>query len=287
MLGVARRPRRPDRDALLARIDPLAAEHQRAHAKTAFVQIGDKIADDIGDHLLDRFGGRDRLDEPPRDKRHLERHDGDDRLGHMASSLVEPLDGAAPEPARERSARHGIKVCDALNPEARRRGQRLRREPERTKRQRRKRLRFLPFRQNQCRRVAKARERVRGAGGSGDRDTRGETESAQERHKPRGEARLAAEEMRRAGKVEPEPVARSDRGIGLGYGGMLVAEVQEMLARYGYDIEPTGDFEEKTMFVVTAFQRHFRPARVDGRIDQSTITTLERLLAALPENQAA
>jgi N-acetylmuramoyl-L-alanine amidase len=33
--------------------------------------------------------------------------------------------------------------------------------------------------------------------------------------------------------------------------------------------------------VVRAFQRHFRPARVDGRIDQSTIVTLERLLAAL------
>lgn len=86
--------------------------------------------------------------------------------------------------------------------------------------------------------------------------------------------------------VEPEPIARSDRGIGIGYGGALVAEVQEMLARYGYDIEPNGDFEEKTLFVVTAFQRHFRPARVDGRLDQSTITTLERLLAALPANQA-
>jgi N-acetylmuramoyl-L-alanine amidase len=36
--------------------------------------------------------------------------------------------------------------------------------------------------------------------------------------------------------------------------------------------------------VVKAFQRHFRPERVDGRIDQSTITTLERLLAALPES---
>lgn len=85
--------------------------------------------------------------------------------------------------------------------------------------------------------------------------------------------------------VEPEPIARSDRGIGMGYGGALVAEVQSMLARYGYDVEATGDFEEKTAFVVTAFQRHFRPARADGRLDQSTITTLERLLAALPSSQ--
>ena len=47
--------------------------------------------------------------------------------------------------------------------------------------------------------------------------------------------------------------------------------------QYGYGIEATGGFDPKTEFVVTAFQRHFRPERVDGRIDQSTITTLERL----------
>jgi N-acetylmuramoyl-L-alanine amidase len=33
--------------------------------------------------------------------------------------------------------------------------------------------------------------------------------------------------------------------------------------------------------VVTAFQRHFRPALVDGVVDRSTGTTLDRLLAAL------
>ncbi len=82
--------------------------------------------------------------------------------------------------------------------------------------------------------------------------------------------------------VEPEPITPGDRGIGMGHGGQLIAEVQELFVRYGYGLEPTGDFEETTDFVVRAFQRHFRPARVDGRIDQSTITTLERLLASLP-----
>jgi N-acetylmuramoyl-L-alanine amidase len=62
----------------------------------------------------------------------------------------------------------------------------------------------------------------------------------------------------------------------------LIAEVQTLLRRYGYDIKPTGVADGRTEFVVTAFQRHFRPARVDGRLDQSTITTLERLIAALP-----
>jgi N-acetylmuramoyl-L-alanine amidase len=34
--------------------------------------------------------------------------------------------------------------------------------------------------------------------------------------------------------------------------------------------------------VVTAFQRHFRPERVDGIADRSTLTTLHALLASLP-----
>jgi len=34
--------------------------------------------------------------------------------------------------------------------------------------------------------------------------------------------------------------------------------------------------------VVTAFQRHFRPARVDGIADHSTLRTLERLLSSRP-----
>jgi N-acetylmuramoyl-L-alanine amidase len=36
------------------------------------------------------------------------------------------------------------------------------------------------------------------------------------------------------------------------------------------------------MEVVTAFQRHFRPARVDGIADRSTLATLESLLVSLP-----
>ena len=83
--------------------------------------------------------------------------------------------------------------------------------------------------------------------------------------------------------VAPEPLNRADPGIASDAAGPLVAAVQSLLARYGYGIEATGGFDPKTEFVVTAFQRHFRPERVDGRIDQSTVTTLERLIAALPE----
>jgi N-acetylmuramoyl-L-alanine amidase len=86
--------------------------------------------------------------------------------------------------------------------------------------------------------------------------------------------------------VEPEPVNPPDPGIAVDAAGPLVAEVQTLLRSYGYDIEPTGGFDPKTEFMVTAFQRHFRPQRIDGRIDQSTITTLERLCAALPKGAA-
>ena len=81
--------------------------------------------------------------------------------------------------------------------------------------------------------------------------------------------------------VAPVPVNWADAGIARDATGPLVAAVQTRLAKYGYGIEVTGGFDPRTEFVVRAFQRHFRPERVDGRIDQSTITTLERLRAAL------
>jgi N-acetylmuramoyl-L-alanine amidase len=37
------------------------------------------------------------------------------------------------------------------------------------------------------------------------------------------------------------------------------------------------------MEVITAFQRHFRPARLDGVADHSTLSTLRALLASLPQ----
>lgn len=80
--------------------------------------------------------------------------------------------------------------------------------------------------------------------------------------------------------VEPVPVRSGDAGLGLGYSGEPIALVQEMLRSYGYGIDITADLDFSTEAIVRAFQRHFRPSRVDGCIDQSTITTLERLLAA-------
>jgi N-acetylmuramoyl-L-alanine amidase len=85
--------------------------------------------------------------------------------------------------------------------------------------------------------------------------------------------------------VAPAPVIAAEPGMGVGVAGPLVADVQLLLAKYGYGIEATGVFDGRTELVAAAFQRHFRRERVDGRIDQSTITTLQRLLAALPPRE--
>ncbi len=64
--------------------------------------------------------------------------------------------------------------------------------------------------------------------------------------------------------------------------GGAVEALQAMLALYGYGIEISGRFERETKAVVTAFQRHFRSARIDGIADRSTIETLRQLIDALP-----
>jgi N-acetylmuramoyl-L-alanine amidase len=74
--------------------------------------------------------------------------------------------------------------------------------------------------------------------------------------------------------------ARSDQG-------MPIEALQAMLAMYGYGVKINGVFDEETEKVVAAFQRHFRPERVDGVADASTITTLRDLIAKRPAVTAA
>lgn len=70
----------------------------------------------------------------------------------------------------------------------------------------------------------------------------------------------------------------------LGDTGQPVAALQAMLALYGYGIEVTGQYDEATRAVVTAFQRHFRRSQVDGVADGSTILTLRNLIGARPQD---
>ncbi len=75
------------------------------------------------------------------------------------------------------------------------------------------------------------------------------------------------------------PAPPSTPALGPGDRGDAVRDLQDALRRYGYGIEPTGLYDQATVAVVTAFQRHFRPARVDGCADSSTIGALCELLA--------
>ena len=79
----------------------------------------------------------------------------------------------------------------------------------------------------------------------------------------------------------PAPI-RDGRFFAAGDAGEPVEALQAMFALYGYEQPITGRFDEGMRAVVTAFQRHFRPARIDGVADSSTITTLRDLIAARP-----
>jgi N-acetylmuramoyl-L-alanine amidase len=66
-----------------------------------------------------------------------------------------------------------------------------------------------------------------------------------------------------------------------------VLALQKALVAYGYGLEANGYYDGATKDVVAAFQRHFRPKRVDGLVDTSTEDVLRKLLAARDQAAAA
>ena len=80
--------------------------------------------------------------------------------------------------------------------------------------------------------------------------------------------------------VEPAPPSDGGDVMALGDQSDAVKELQSALAEYGYGVSASGKFDSHTRDGVTAFQRHFRPARVDGVADPSTRTTLSTLIEA-------
>lgn len=63
--------------------------------------------------------------------------------------------------------------------------------------------------------------------------------------------------------------------------GPAIAAFQAALSRFGYGLEETGRHDESSASVARAFQRHFRPAKVDGRIDSECRAVLDALLELL------
>ena len=82
--------------------------------------------------------------------------------------------------------------------------------------------------------------------------------------------------------VTPTAILDGSESLREGDEGPPVEDLQTLLSLYGYGLEIDGAFGAATAAVVRAFQRHFRPARVDGVADFSTADTLRNLLRALP-----
>jgi N-acetylmuramoyl-L-alanine amidase len=76
--------------------------------------------------------------------------------------------------------------------------------------------------------------------------------------------------------VEPEPLGTADD---LSDDEAAVTAARRALLAYGYGLGSSATLDQRMRLVIAAFQRHFRPARVDGKLDRSTLVTLERLCA--------
>lgn len=63
-----------------------------------------------------------------------------------------------------------------------------------------------------------------------------------------------------------------------GDNGEPVAALQAMLALYGYGVDISGEFDQKTHDCIFAFQQHFRQSKVDGIVDGSTLSILNELI---------
>ncbi|MBB3999343.1 peptidoglycan recognition protein family protein [Aureimonas pseudogalii] len=80
------------------------------------------------------------------------------------------------------------------------------------------------------------------------------------------------------GRWVPPSNLRSGRFLSQGDRGEPVAAYQSMLGMVGYTIDVDGLFTAHTRLATIAFQRRFRPSRIDGVADAATVATLHALL---------
>ncbi len=111
-----------------------------------------------------------------------------------------------------------------------------------------------------------------------DRDIVGHSDVAPDRKEDPGELfpwkRLAGAGHGIWAEWPPAPGAP----IGEGEEGAAVFALQAGLTRLGFDLPPSGRFDAATTVAVCAFQRHWRPERVDGIADGETRARLIALL---------
>ena len=76
----------------------------------------------------------------------------------------------------------------------------------------------------------------------------------------------------------PERIAAQGAPLSPGDEGLGVIVLRSGLHRLGYGVKPGGDYDDETRLTVMAFQRHWRPDRVDGVADGETRARLVGLL---------
>src|SRR5262249_45586919 len=79
--------------------------------------------------------------------------------------------------------------------------------------------------------------------------------------------------------VKPAPITQGPIYV-LGDSNRAIVELQTLLGRFGYALNTTGQLDGTTRDAIAAFQRHFRPDKVDGVFDISTLETLKAVIAA-------
>jgi len=90
-------------------------------------------------------------------------------------------------------------------------------------------------------------------------------------------------------KIDPGELfdwkALAEAGIGLwpepASGPTDLASIQRALQRYGYEVAASATLDAATTAALQAFQRHFRPALIDGEPDEETAALLAGLLQRL------
>jgi N-acetylmuramoyl-L-alanine amidase len=111
-----------------------------------------------------------------------------------------------------------------------------------------------------------------------DRDIVGHSDVAPARKQDPGEL-FPWKRLAEAGHgIWAEAPAAPGAAIGEGEEGAAVFALQAGLTRLGFDLPPSGKFDAETTTVVRAFQRHWRPERVDGVADGETRARLIALL---------
>jgi N-acetylmuramoyl-L-alanine amidase len=137
---------------------------------------------------------------------------------------------------------------------------------------------YRPFPDAQVEAVIGLLDAIRGRWTIADGDIVGHSDVAPDRKEDPGELfpwlRLA--EAGHGLWAEPAPVPGP--ALGAGDGGLGVYVLQAGLTRLGYDSAPSGQYDDKTVAIVRAFQRHWRPEQVDGIADGETRARLIALL---------